>query len=132
MSYETPRLTENGQGMWADAPLSGSTTFGTPALGRENALETVGSTPQDEAGRATRGGANDLGGKDQGSGQPDKPSPNQSLLASSGNLAASPDQGTGKRDRPSPDQSILSTLGRANRDSARQPAFGGSERNVQI
>ncbi len=121
---------DNGQGLWDTSAHSGN---GNPAPANpninKNMLSQVGSNSVTDAGKAqssSNPGSNGLS-PDQGSGPPNKPSPNASLLNTTGGTL-SPDQGAGAANKPSPPMNLLNTVGRksAAPEGVRQPAWGGT------
>jgi len=119
----------NGAGLWDNttAPV----TKKGPAMS-DNIMKIVGDealTPKYfNGGTASSGSSMNGASADQGTGNPNRPSPDQSLLGRAN--TSSPDQGTGAPNKPSPDASLLRGSGK--KGDTRQPSFGGVEKGVQI
>jgi len=117
MTVPVPKITSNGDGMWASSsPVS-------PEKGSaQNALSDVGKTVSAGAtfsGNPTSPGVGPRGG-----------SPDPSLL---GGSSAGGSRGPGAgASGPSPDQSLLSTKGDSAGVAIRKPSFGGMEKGVLI
>src|SRR5260221_2305266 len=131
-----------GQGIWdtSSAPNTKGPGGGNPNIGK-NVLSLVGSNATNvsdfhggsAAGSSGSGSSSSAGlSPDQGSGAPNKPSPDASMLNTvRGGL--SPDQGNGGPNKPSPDANMLNTLGSKSAGSSpRAPYLGGTEKGVQI
>lgn len=132
---ENPKVGANGVGVWDTSSAASATPragAGNPTVGK-NALSGVGSastTVSDfHGGSAASGGGASAGGKDQGSGPPNAPSPDQSLIGRAD--TSSPSWGTGAANKPSPDQSLVSSKDAPNAPK-RESYFGGVEKGVQI
>jgi len=112
---------------------SGNPSPANPLIGK-NVLSTVGSNSTTvtlfNGGSASGSGSSSSSGlsPDQGSGPPNKPSPNAGLLSTvAGQL--SPDQGAGPANKPTPPMSLLNTVGSKSAGApsgVQQPAWGGT------
>lgn len=124
-----PNVGSNGQGMWENNDPKLPQDSGNAMS--KNILSQVGSNAVNVSlnNGGSAGSGSSSGG--WGTGAPNKPSPDPSLLGTAN--SKSPDQASGPANKPSPDPNLLNTTGSKSAGiSVRQSSFGGMEKGVQI
>lgn len=127
---DKPKVGDSGQGIWDSGNNPKMPQAGGSGMSK-NILSQVGSNATNVTlnNSGSAGSGNSTGG--WGTGAPNKPSPDPSLLDTG--KGKSPDQASGPANKPSPDPNLLDTTGsKSSGYSVRQPSFGGMEKGVQI
>lgn len=114
MGYPTPKITQSGDGMWANGKPDLPPSTGNSG----NALSQVGKTV---------GNSSVFSNTPKGPGSGTNGSPDPGLIGASSTPASKPGAGTG----PSPDQNLLDTTSKS-APAPREVSFGGMEKGVQI
>jgi len=132
---DNPNVNNNGTGMWGAGTSDNGSTYpgsGNPMIGKNAlGLDTDNATiiKDFNGGSASSSGSSGGSSPDQGTGAPNRPSPDQSLIGKAN--TSSPDQGTGGANKPTPDQSLIGSKS-AFTAPVRKPTLGGVEKGVQI
>lgn len=132
---DSPNVNNNGGGIWGSGtstngsvyPGSGNPLIGKNALGLDTDNAVI--VKDFNGGSACCGSMSSGASPDQGTGAPNRPSPDQSLVGKAN--TDSPDQGSGSANKPSPNQGLVSSKS-AFVAPARPSSFGGVEKGVQI